>query len=239
MLGRFLEYSLATPDIRASFEFYSRLGFASAQVGDAWLHPYAVVTDGRIHLGLHQTDFLASCLTFVRPDLLKGLDALEAAGVEFEYRTLGNDVFNEAGWKDVSGQAVRIIEARTFSPAKQSLRDWSRCGYFEEIALPVADAEAAKKYWERFGFVGMDEMDDLLPHIACTSDHIDLGLYDPAELRRPALRFDVTDLKRTVAALADDGILQCKALPALSRNAAAVYQAPEGTLLILTATRPD
>ena len=54
MLGRFLEFSLATPDIQASLDFYTRLGFSQAEVGEAWSHPYAVVTDGRICLGLHQ-----------------------------------------------------------------------------------------------------------------------------------------------------------------------------------------
>ncbi len=51
MLGRFLEFSLATPDIQASLDFYTKLGFSQAEVGEAWLHPYAVVTDGRICLG--------------------------------------------------------------------------------------------------------------------------------------------------------------------------------------------
>ena len=51
VLGRFLEYSLATPDIRASLDFYTKLGFSQAEVGEAWPHPYAVVTDGRICLG--------------------------------------------------------------------------------------------------------------------------------------------------------------------------------------------
>ena len=59
MLGRFLEFSVATPDIRASLDFYTDLGFSSAEVGDAWPHPYAVVTDGRICLGLHQQALLA------------------------------------------------------------------------------------------------------------------------------------------------------------------------------------
>ena len=48
MLGRFLEFSLATPDIQASLDFYSRLGFSQAAAGEAWFHPYAVVTDGSL-----------------------------------------------------------------------------------------------------------------------------------------------------------------------------------------------
>jgi len=71
VLGRFLEFSLATPDIQASLDFYSRVGFSQADVGEAWQHPYAVVTDGRICLGLHQQALPAPTMTFVKPDLLK------------------------------------------------------------------------------------------------------------------------------------------------------------------------
>ena len=73
MLGRFLEFSIATPDIRASLEFYGKLGFSQAQVGEAWAHPYAVVTDGRVCLGLHEELIPAPSLTFVKPNLLKYL----------------------------------------------------------------------------------------------------------------------------------------------------------------------
>lgn len=235
MLGRFLEVSLATPDIRASLDFYTKLGFTQADVGDAWLHPYAVVTDGRICLGLHQEAIPAPSITFVKPGLLKHLDALEQLGVEFEFRHLGNDVFNEVGWLDPSGHRVKLIEARTFSPSKRLPLDSSRCGYFLEIALPTPSPVAAKDYWERFGFVGIDEWADRLPHVSCTSDTIDLGLYDPAHLLRAALRFEVDDLKETVTSLADIGIAPADAIPpTLRQMPAMVLNAPEGTPLLLT-----
>jgi catechol 2,3-dioxygenase-like lactoylglutathione lyase family enzyme len=237
VLGRFLEFSLATPDIRASLDFYLELGFSSAEVGDAWPHPYAVVTDGRICLGLHQEAIAAPSLTFVKPDLLKHLDGLEKKGIDFEFRRLGNDVFNEVGWFDPNGQLVRLIEARTFSPSKRLANETSRCGYFLEIALPAADRELAKSYWEDFGFVGMEELGDRLPHIACTSDFIDLGLYQPADLRRSTLRFEVDDVGGTLAQLADQGILPSGELPAgLRSTPAAVLTAPEGTPILLTSS---
>jgi catechol 2,3-dioxygenase-like lactoylglutathione lyase family enzyme len=235
VLGRFLEFSLATPDIQASLNFYTELGFSQAEVGEAWAHPYAVVTDGRVTLGLHQEAMPAPSLTFVKPDLLKNLDALERLGIEFEFRHLGNDVFNEVGWLDPSGQLVRLIEARTFSPSKRLANNTSRCGYFMEIGIPTPDRESAKKYWEDFGFVGMDELDDRLPHISCTSDFIDLGLYHPADLRRATLRFEVDDVGGTLARLADSGILPNGELPAALRGQpAAVLMAPEGTPILLT-----
>jgi catechol 2,3-dioxygenase-like lactoylglutathione lyase family enzyme len=234
VLGRFLEFSLATPDIQASLEFYENLGFSSAEVGDAWQHPYAVVTDGRICLGLHQ-EAMPACLTFVKPDLLKHVDALEQKGIELEFRRLGNDVFNEVAWFDPSGQLVRLIEARTFSPVKRPANDTSRCGYFLEIAMPAPARDVAKAYWEDLGFVGMDEPDDRLPHIACTSDFIDLGLYHPADLCRATLRFEVDDVGGALARLADKGIMPRGEMPPGLRAApAAVLEAPEGTPLLLT-----
>ena len=237
MLGRFLEYSIATADIRASVDFYTRLGFSEAQVGEAWPNPYAVMTDGRICLGLHQAAIPAPSLTFVKPGLLKFLSEIETRRIEFEFRRLGNDIFNEVGWFDPSGQLVRLIEARTFSPSKRLSTETSRCGYFQEIALPAPDSELAKGYWEQFGFVGMDESDDRVPHISCTSDFINLGLYNPADLRRAALRFEVDDVGGTLAHLADKGIVPNGELPPGLRSVpAAVLVAPEGTPILLTSS---
>ncbi len=239
MLGRFLEFSLATPDIQASLDFYTRLGFSQAEVGDAWRHPYAVVTDGRISIGLHQQAIPAPSMTFIKPDLFKHLGGLEDLGLEFEFRRLGNDVFNEVGWFDPSGHLIRLVEARTFSPAKRIVTDTSKCGYFMEIALPTHNLEASKTYWEQFGFVGMDETDDRLPHISCTSDHIDLGLYDPAHFRRPTLRFEVDDVGGSLARLAEIGMSPNGELPSPLRHVpAAMLVAPEGTPILLSGGVP-
>jgi catechol 2,3-dioxygenase-like lactoylglutathione lyase family enzyme len=233
VLGRFLEYSILTPDIRASLEFYGKLGFSQADVGEAWPHPYAVVTDGRIHLGLHE-NFTAPSLTFVRPDVLHQLSALESQGVRFEFRHLGNDVFNELGWLDPSGHLIRLIEARTFSPGKRPAEDTSLCGYFLEIALPAPSRDVAAQYWEQLGFVGMDEPGGGLPHVSLTSDSVDIGLYDPAQLAAPALVFDAGDVAEALARLAEAGILPSGTVPtALRGGPAAALTAPEGTGILL------
>jgi catechol 2,3-dioxygenase-like lactoylglutathione lyase family enzyme len=261
VLGRFLEYSIPTPDIRASLDFYGSLGFSQAEVGETWPHPYAVVTDGRLHLGLHQqptpqqtTALNATALnatgrhataallahapaalpalTFVKADVLHQLGLLESRRVTLEYRKLGNDVFNEIGWLDPSGHLVRLIEARTFSPIKNPRA--SVCGYFQEIGLPVPDRELAKNYWEELGFVGLDEPDAALAHISCTSDSIDIGLYDPAQLSLPTLVFETDDLAAALAHLASAGIAPSGAVPAaLRKRPAAMLAAPEGTRILL------
>jgi catechol 2,3-dioxygenase-like lactoylglutathione lyase family enzyme len=240
MLGRFLEFSLATPDIQASLEFYTKLGFSQAEVGEAWPHPYAVVTDGRICLGLHEEAIPAPSMTFVKPDLVKHLETVEELGLQFEFRHLGTNVFNEVGWWDPAGHLVRLVEARTFSPSKRRSTETTQCGYFTEIALPAPDRDVAKAFWERFGFVGIDELADRMPHVACTSDHIDLGLYDPAHLRRSTLRFEVDDVGGALARLADIGISPTGEIPPpLRRVPAAVLVAPEGTPLLLSSAAED
>jgi hypothetical protein len=171
-------------------------------------------------------------LTFTKQDVFRQVDALESRGVVLEYRKLGNDVFNEIGWLDPSGQLIRLIEARTFSPVKHPRG--SLCGYFLEIALPVPDRELAKQYWERLGFVGLAEPDAALPHVACTSDSLDIGLYDPAQLRAPTLMFETGEAKASLARLAELGIAPAGKLPApLGPRDAVMLAAPEGTPLLL------
>ncbi len=205
MLGRFLEFSLAAPDVQASLDFYVTLGFSYAEVGDAWPHPYAVVTDGRIRLGLHQEPIPAPSLTFVKPELLKYLDEFEQRGIEFEFRHLGNDVFNEVGWLDPSGQLVRLVEARTFSPSKRLANDTSRCGYFLEIALPAPGARPGKKILGRLrlrrhgGSPAIGCRISPAPAISSILDFIFQRI-----LRRATLRFEVDDVGGTLAHLADN-----------------------------------
>ncbi len=239
MLGRFLEFSIVTPDIRASLEFYTRLGFSEAQTGEAWTHPYAVLTDGRVCLGLHQLSTFAPSITFVKPDLLKHLESLERLGLPFEFRHLANDRFNELGWPDPSGHFIRLVEARTFSPSKRRSTDTSLCGYFSEIALPAPDLDAAKVHWEQLGFVGVDEPDAIPPRVSCTSDTLDIGLYEPA-LQERALVFEVDELDVTLKRLDAAGTAPAGRPPAPLRQAGAVMlMAPEGTRIVIRRSAPN
>jgi hypothetical protein len=88
MLGRFLEVSVAATDVPASLAFYESLGFVQATVGDAWSHPYAVVTDGRLHLGLHGTALESPTLTWVQPGLAAHAPLLQARGIDLEFARL-------------------------------------------------------------------------------------------------------------------------------------------------------
>lgn len=236
MIGRFHEFSVHAPDVLASIEFYEKLGFVQASTGEAWPYPYAVVTDGRIGIGLHRQELPGSpLLAFVLPDLLHRLAGLEAAGIEILDRQLGGDVFNQAAIEAPGGLQLRLLEARTYSPVHRPPGATSKLGWFEQIALPVADAEGAARYWERLGFVHSGEAEEPFPHLGLTSDAMSLALLAPGPLAGPALVFTHAAMPERIEALRDAGLAFARRLPAgLDPERNALLVAPEGTQILLT-----
>ena len=234
MLGRFLEIGIATQDIRASVEFYERLGFTQAQTGDTWSHPYGVLTDGRVCLGLHQTDLDSPALTFVRPGLADHLAALERSGVELSAVNLGAEVFNEVGFRDPAGQPVRLLEARTYSPADRSVLQTSRCGGFGWLSLPAADFEPVRGFWAALGLSAADEGERPYPHLPLRGDGLDLALHRPRFFPEPLLVFRDAEMPARIASLRELGIGPLQQPPrGLDAKSNAVLTAPEGTVLLL------
>lgn len=233
MPGRFHELSIATADIRASIDFYESLGFWQAPTGDAWPHPYGVVTDGRVVLGLHEApDF--SALTFIHADLAAVADSLGAAGVTLSLRHTDPEVFNRIEFSDPAGQKIRMLAARTFSPALRAVTPGSACGYFGHYSMPAHDPDALAAFWEPLGFVAMPPQTDPYTHQSLTSDGIDLALHAPQLLPTPALVFCEEAMHAKIGRLRELGVACDGALPrALARTDAAVLAAPEGTMLLL------
>ena len=239
MLGRFLEISVHAPSVLESLEFYQKLGFTQAQVGEVWPHPYAVVTDGRLFIGLHEHEFDSPSLTFVKPDLGRHIDALENFGLEFAFRKLGNDVFNEAGFHDPDRVMVTLLEARTFSPPTREPGETSWCGYFDEIGIPARDPDRSRDFWERLGFIATDEQREPFRRISLTSDFLDLGLYATRELRKPVVSFTDPEMPSRLSHIEKLGIERSQRLPAVfDPERTAMLVAPEGTTLLLMTDNP-
>lgn len=234
MLGRFLEISLYAPDVVTSIAFYESLGFTPAAVGEIWQHPYAVVTDGRLFIGLHDHEFQSPSLTFVQPDLERHVASLERAGLEFAFKKVGADVFNEAGLLDPAGQMIAMLEARTFSPPERRSHETSRLGWFEQVVLPVKDLDASVSFWEGLGFVPAEESEQPFPHIGLTSDSLNVALMRSEGLGRTALMFRDASMPERIRLLAEAGVEFSPDLPAgLDPARYALLVAPEGMPLLL------
>jgi catechol 2,3-dioxygenase-like lactoylglutathione lyase family enzyme len=231
VLGRFLELSLATPDITASVHFYEQLGFRQLACTDSWPHAYCALGDGQFTLGLHQRPAPHAALCFVHADLALHARTLRAAGFEPEVERLGVEQFHELQLRDPDGGDILLLEARTFSPA--ALRaDTSRCGTFLGWSLPTPQPDVQAAFWERAGLVAFATQSEPWPHRPVTGDGIALALHDPALLAQPALVYAAADLPERLAALAAAGIEpQRLSAGAASRRGSAFLRAPEGTLL--------
>ncbi len=232
LLGTFHELSLAVPDVRTSVDFYERLGFTQANTTDTYQHPYGVLTDGRLVIGLHQRPGPSTVLTFVRPGVAGALPAFANAALELTVCRTGDEVFNEVGFTDPFGDAVAVLEARTYSPADRPETQVSLCGDFAEVSLPAGDFAAAQAFWEPLGFVAAEEEQAPYPQLALTSDHLDISFHRPRLHLQPMLVFREPDMAARIERLRAQGFALSTALPD-SQSPAAFLESPDGTTLLL------
>jgi len=236
VLGRFLEVSIHTPDIQESLRFYESLGFVQTTVGEIWTHPYAVVTDGRLFIGLHGRECPPLALTYVHPNLAQHVARLQSLGIEFNSEHFASDSFHEASFADPHGLRINVLEARTFSPPAIESGQQSTCGYFSELGVPVRDYKMGREFWESLGFVGMEPETEPLPRLSLTGDHFNVGLYRSRALRQPVLTFEDTDMPERFARLRERKFRLSDEMPdSLDAASNAILIAPEGTRLLLLA----
>lgn len=239
MLGRFLEIGIATTDIRASVEFYERLGFTQTATGDIWPHPYGVLTDGRLYIGLHQSRLESPALTFVRAGIAGHIPTLARMGIELSTARIDNEVFNEIGFRDPAGQPVRVLEARTYSPSDRSALEPSRCGSFGALSLPAADFEPSRRFWEALGFVAGDEQAQPYPHLPLTSESLVLALHRPQLCGETLLVFRDAAMPQRIEQLRELALGPLEPPPrGLNMRGNALLRAPEGTGLLLLEDGP-
>jgi hypothetical protein len=156
------------------------------------------------------------------------------AQIEPELAHLDEERLHELRLRDPAGQAITLLEARTFSPAPPGSTAESLCGYFSHLSLPQPHYEPAREFWERAGFVALPEEDEPFAHLPLTSDRLDLGFHQPRTANAPLLVFECSDIALNIAHLRALGIELSAQLPrGLDRAHSALLTAPEGTELLL------
>jgi hypothetical protein len=228
MLGRFLELSVWSRDIAASVAFWEGLGLSHGRVGDTWQHHYAVLSDGRLVLGLHAYEFDSPSVTWVRPGLADALPGISALGVEFDFAKTGEQEFNEAGFRDPDGQVVTLLEARTWSRDFDEAWPATMLGHFLEYRYPSRDPAVTVALWERLGLVA-DETD--AGPVAVAGG---ITLAPRQATRGPELVFEHPELGSARDALAARGLAVESAA-----GGELVLPAPDGLLVRLQAAHAE
>jgi hypothetical protein len=227
-LGRFLEFSIRTPDIIESLSFYKLIGFSDCEIGDVWTHKYAVVSDGLINIGLHERVFDAPAVTFVHPDLAKHARSMTDHGFDFSFMQLDEDAFNELGLPDRDGHMVTMLEARTFSGGDE-FEDDSILGTWFELSLPARNAVRSARFWAAVAPNLLRVREEPTTHMRFDAGGAALGLSESIALKGPSLCFRCHDKEALFAAIERHGLAHEK-FPGYE-GAFVALQAPEGTML--------
>lgn len=231
-IGKFLEFSVRTPNILESMNFYKALGFDELLINDAWPHKYAVVSDGILNIGLHDRDFGAPALTFVQPELAKHARSMTDHGFNFSVMRLHDDVFNELQLADQDGHALMMLEARTFSGADADDND-SVCGSWFEASLPVRDAMRSARFWAPIAPLVLNVREEPTLHMRFDAGGIAIGLSESIALDGPSLCFKCQD-KTAFTEVCERHGFAVKKFPGFE-GAFCSIRAPEGTCLYLFA----
>ena len=230
VLGRFLEFSIRTPDILDSLGFYKTLGFAELEIGDMWPHKYAVVSDGSLCIGLHDLEFDAPAITYVQQDLAKQARSMNDHGFEFSFMQLDEDAFNQLSLTDRDSNAVTMLEARTFHRGEDDDND-SVCGRWFELSLPVKDAVHAARFWASVAPAVLNVREEPTMHMRFDSGGAPVGLSESIALNSPSLSFKCADRAALTTLLEHNGI-EHEMYPGFE-GAFVVIKAPEGTQLFV------
>ena len=228
VLGRFLEFSVRTPDIIESLGFYKMLGFTELDSGDMWTHKYAVVSDGVLCIGLHDREFGAPAVTFVQQDLAKHVRSMSDHSFDFRFLQLDEDSFNEVRLTDRDGHNIAMVEARTFHPSDEMEND-SACGTWFELSLPVRDAVRSARFWAPVAPNLLQMREEPTMHMRFDADGAPLGVSESIALDGPSLCFKCHD-RDALQALVERHGFKTQRFPGYE-GAFMAIKAPEGTTL--------
>lgn len=106
-LGTIGEVSISTASLMRSLDFWQQLDFAVIARSDT-PHPWAVLTDGNITLGLHETDaFTSPAFTYFAGDVDARIRLLQGEGVP-----IAQEMFNAAGER--AGAVLKAPDGQLF-----------------------------------------------------------------------------------------------------------------------------
>ena len=154
-------------------------------------------------------------------------------GIELEFTSLADDQFHQVGFSDPNGQAITLIEARTFSPGSWDSCNVCACGEFLEFSIATHSTADSQIFWEALGLkvVATGEA----PHawVRLSGHGLVLGLHQTARFH-PGLSFRSPSLEARLQYLQAKGLVPKRGGPfAEGDQRGATLVAPEGTLIYL------
>jgi len=234
-LGNNVEISLSVADLSESLSFYEKLGLGRVDGGEK-PYPWAVVSDGRLHLGLHQQVFSSPTLGYFGLSILEERKVhLAKLGVKLDHIQMSWLNFVTAEFESPEGQRVLLADLRSDVETIPSGRKFfPKCQSFGELSLKTEDVNATVTYWERLGFERVAEGDQPYPWAIISDGRIRLGLHQTPKLTKPTITYFAPDMPDRLKRLRRRGIkFVTEHKDKKGRRVGAVIESPDGQLFFL------
>ncbi|MCK6626148.1 MAG: response regulator [Anaerolineae bacterium] len=242
-LGNKVEMSLAVADLSESLSFYEKLGLKKVDEGEK-PYPWAVVSDGRFYLGLHQQMFSSPTLSyFTLHGLSERMDHLPKLGVKLDnvqklapvQGMQNNELlyglkFITAEFKSPEGQRVLLAHRSSNVETTPSGRKfYTKYDGSTELSLPTQDLNAALAYWRQLGFECVTEGDQPYPWAILSDGLIRLGLHQTPKLTQPTLTYFAPNMPERLKRMRRRGItFVAERKDKKGRRVGAVVESPDG-----------
>ena len=205
-LGQYVEISLSVVDLGRSVAFYEKLGLRQVD-GETQPYPWAVVSDGTLHLGLHQTPFSSPKLTYFASYTPDQLAALKTLGIPLndvqsmsqttgmiDGEVVGHDFMVAADFTAYEGQPVSLVSKNIVADPDLDRHFFAADLDFGELSFRTADVEAAVDYWLKLGFECLDRKDKPYPSAIVSDGLIRLGLHQTNTFHKPTISYFAADM---------------------------------------------
>lgn len=236
-LGHRVEMSLSVADLATSLAFYEKLGLEPVDGGET-PYPWATLSDGTLHLGLHQQTFASPTITyFFTSDGSGPVHFLKKLGIAVEsVREYGlrlsyeNDLIVSAEFEAYGGQQIvlanKFMRAVNKMPKRKFL---ARYGKSIELSLPTADVPTAVAYWQQLGFEPVASSHTPYTWTVVSDGQIRLGLHQTTKFTKPTITYFSADIPGRLDNLQQQGVHLCfEHRDHEGKRIGALVESPEG-----------
>jgi len=229
-LGTHCELRLPVRHLDRSIRFYRKLGFATLAPKSSGDHPRIHLSDGRLHLVLHQGRFPSPTLRYHSPRILDPRNPLRRMRhLRLKEAKHGDATAFEFRARD--GPRVLLSASRPVVRPRPLGTSRAIPGKFGELSFAVRSMRASRAYWRRLGFTQVEGHDrEPYPWAVVSDGMMLLGLHQTSLGKKDeaTLTYFAKDIPRRVARLRRAGV-KVAAIPKRSRKPkGGTFRSPDG-----------